>query len=194
MMGAEYYQTESEIASLLAEGKDLIGVGQNTLYKDLAREYAKYSTRSSRSYKASQVLQPLNGDGTDTKLEGVKETSPTSVFLNSKPIRDDQNQIQNTMKHVPDPSQAVTTTQSVVTNQDCQIKSVPNSQQQLPEQVLQPTPVGPISKMGIIFQFHWWKFRAILIYSPLILMHFQKIVADREIYLGALSRRGGSEC
>ncbi|KAL9228765.1 hypothetical protein vseg_004311 [Gypsophila vaccaria] len=30
MMGADYYQTESEIASLLAEGKVPIGVGQNT--------------------------------------------------------------------------------------------------------------------------------------------------------------------
>ena len=30
MMGADYYQTESEIASLLAQGKVPIGVGQNT--------------------------------------------------------------------------------------------------------------------------------------------------------------------
>lgn len=30
MMGADFYQTESEIASLLAEGKVPIGVGQNT--------------------------------------------------------------------------------------------------------------------------------------------------------------------
>ena len=30
MMGADYYQTESEIASLLAEGKVPIGIGQNT--------------------------------------------------------------------------------------------------------------------------------------------------------------------
>lgn len=33
MMGADYYQTESEIASLLAEGKVPIGVGQNTKIK-----------------------------------------------------------------------------------------------------------------------------------------------------------------
>lgn len=30
MMGADYYQTESEIASLLAEGKVPVGVGPNT--------------------------------------------------------------------------------------------------------------------------------------------------------------------
>jgi glucose-1-phosphate adenylyltransferase len=30
MMGADHYQTESEIASLLAEGKVPIGVGRNT--------------------------------------------------------------------------------------------------------------------------------------------------------------------
>jgi len=29
-MGADYYQTESEIASLLAEGKVPVGVGENT--------------------------------------------------------------------------------------------------------------------------------------------------------------------
>lgn len=30
MMGADYYQTESEIASLVAEGKVPIGIGRNT--------------------------------------------------------------------------------------------------------------------------------------------------------------------
>ncbi|KAI9074944.1 hypothetical protein K1719_043107 [Acacia pycnantha] len=30
MMGADYYQTESEIASLLAEGEVPIGIGRNT--------------------------------------------------------------------------------------------------------------------------------------------------------------------
>lgn len=30
MMGADHYQTEAEIASMLAEGKVPIGIGQNT--------------------------------------------------------------------------------------------------------------------------------------------------------------------
>lgn len=30
MMGADYYETESEIASLLADGKVPIGIGHNT--------------------------------------------------------------------------------------------------------------------------------------------------------------------
>lgn len=30
MLGADYYQTESEIASLLAEGKVPMGIGENT--------------------------------------------------------------------------------------------------------------------------------------------------------------------
>ncbi|CAI8600342.1 unnamed protein product [Vicia faba] len=34
MMGADYYQTESEIASLLAEGKVPIGIGRNTKIKN----------------------------------------------------------------------------------------------------------------------------------------------------------------
>ena len=33
MLGADYYQTETEIASLLAEGKVPIGVGRNTKIK-----------------------------------------------------------------------------------------------------------------------------------------------------------------
>jgi len=34
MMGADFYQTEAEIASLLAEGKVPVGVGQNTKIKN----------------------------------------------------------------------------------------------------------------------------------------------------------------
>jgi len=34
MMGANFYQTEAEIASLLAEGKVPVGVGQNTKIKN----------------------------------------------------------------------------------------------------------------------------------------------------------------
>ncbi|KMT00416.1 hypothetical protein BVRB_9g217200 [Beta vulgaris subsp. vulgaris] len=34
MMGADYYQTESEIASLLAEGKVPIGIGRNTIIRN----------------------------------------------------------------------------------------------------------------------------------------------------------------
>lgn len=33
MLGADYYETESEVASLLAEGRVPIGIGENTKIK-----------------------------------------------------------------------------------------------------------------------------------------------------------------
>ncbi|KAK6123469.1 hypothetical protein DH2020_042790 [Rehmannia glutinosa] len=150
------------------------------------------STDEKPQNPVSQVTQPTNDDRQDTKVEGVKESSPTSVFVNSEPIREEQVQnavkflshpkvrgspvmyrrsflerkgltkeeIDEAFRRVPDPTPAVATTQSVVTNQDGQIKSSSNGQQQPPAQVLQPTPVGPVgssSKMGILSRFHWYR-------------------------------------
>ncbi|KAL3835195.1 hypothetical protein ACJIZ3_009931 [Penstemon smallii] len=49
----------------------------------------------------SPVMQPSIDDGQDTKLEAVKESSPTSVFVNSEPIREDQ--VQNAIKFLSHP-------------------------------------------------------------------------------------------
>lgn len=35
MLGADYYETDAEIASLLAEGKVPIGIGENTQIRSL---------------------------------------------------------------------------------------------------------------------------------------------------------------
>ena len=43
MMGADFYQTEAEIASLLAEGKVPIGVGENTKIRYLIPNKAESS-------------------------------------------------------------------------------------------------------------------------------------------------------
>ena len=43
MMGADYHQTESEIASLLAEGKVPIGVGQNTRIRYISHSLSAIS-------------------------------------------------------------------------------------------------------------------------------------------------------
>ncbi|KAL7139016.1 hypothetical protein ABFS83_09G022100 [Erythranthe nasuta] len=135
-----------------------------------------------------QVTQPTNDNLQDT----VKESSPTSVFVNSEPIREDQVQnaikflshpkvrgspvvyrrsflerkgltkeeIDEAFRRVPDPTPPVTTTPSVVTNQDGQIKSSGNAQQQPPAQALQQiTPVGNVnsnSKMGRLARFQWY--------------------------------------
>lgn len=46
MMGADYYQTESEIASLLADGKVPIGVGQNTKIRFDLIDYLSHHTKN----------------------------------------------------------------------------------------------------------------------------------------------------
>lgn len=50
---------------------------------------------------ASQVIQPTNDGRQDSKVEAVKESSPTSVFVNSEPIREEQ--VQNAVKFLSHP-------------------------------------------------------------------------------------------
>ncbi|KAL6497470.1 hypothetical protein OROGR_029399 [Orobanche gracilis] len=49
----------------------------------------------------SHVTQPVTNDRLDTKIEDVKEISPTSVFMNSEPIREEQ--VQNAVKFLSHP-------------------------------------------------------------------------------------------
>ncbi|CAA0826727.1 Peroxisomal membrane protein PEX14 [Striga hermonthica] len=49
----------------------------------------------------SQAVQSISGDGNDTKVEGVKEFSPSSVFVNKEPIREDQ--VENAVKFLSHP-------------------------------------------------------------------------------------------
>ncbi|KAL6493551.1 hypothetical protein OROGR_032330 [Orobanche gracilis] len=49
----------------------------------------------------SHVTQPVTDDRQDTKIEDVKESSPTSVFMNSEPIREEQ--VQNAVKFLSHP-------------------------------------------------------------------------------------------
>lgn len=49
----------------------------------------------------SQAIQPPNAGPQNTNVEAVKESSPTSVFVNSEPIREDQ--VQNAMKFLSHP-------------------------------------------------------------------------------------------
>ncbi|XP_042042914.1 peroxisomal membrane protein PEX14-like [Salvia splendens] len=46
-------------------------------------------------------VEPSNGGNLDTKVEAVRESSPTSVFVNSEPIREEQ--VQNAMKFLSHP-------------------------------------------------------------------------------------------
>lgn len=50
---------------------------------------------------ASEVVQQTIGDQENAKLEATKENSPTSVFVNSEPIREEQ--VQNAVKFLSHP-------------------------------------------------------------------------------------------
>ncbi|KAL6524461.1 hypothetical protein OROHE_016132 [Orobanche hederae] len=59
------------------------------------------STDEKPQNPVSHVTQPVNDDRQDTKIEDVKESSPTSVFVNSEPIREEQ--VQNAVKFLSHP-------------------------------------------------------------------------------------------
>ncbi|XP_021852787.1 glucose-1-phosphate adenylyltransferase large subunit, chloroplastic/amyloplastic [Spinacia oleracea] len=82
MMGADYYQTESEIASLLAEGKVPIGVGQNTKIQNCIID---------KNAKIGKDVVIANKDGieeADRPNEGFYIRSGITVILKNATIRD----------------------------------------------------------------------------------------------------------
>ncbi|KAF5462048.1 hypothetical protein F2P56_018089 [Juglans regia] len=82
MMGADYYQTESEIASLLAEGKAPIGVGQNTKIRNCIID---------KNAKIGRNVVIANGDGVqeaDRPNEGFYIRSGITVILKNATIKD----------------------------------------------------------------------------------------------------------
>jgi len=82
MMGADYYQTESEIASLLAEGKVPIGVGQNTKIRNCIID---------KNAKIGRNVVIANGDTIqegDRPDEGFYIRSGITVILKNATIKD----------------------------------------------------------------------------------------------------------
>lgn len=82
MMGADYYQTESEIASLLAEGKVPIGVGQNTKIRNCIID---------KNAKIGRNVVIANGDGVeeaDRPNEGFYIRSGITVIQKNATIKD----------------------------------------------------------------------------------------------------------
>lgn len=82
MMGADYYQTESEIASLLAEGKVPIGVGQNTKIRNCIID---------KNAKIGKDVVITNKDGVeeaDRPNEGFYIRSGITVILKNATIQD----------------------------------------------------------------------------------------------------------
>ncbi|KAM7517200.1 hypothetical protein LguiA_006783 [Lonicera macranthoides] len=82
MMGADYYQTEAEIASLLAEGKVPIGVGQNTKIRNCIID---------KNAKIGKDVVVANKDGVeeaDKSDEGFYIRSGITVILKNATIKD----------------------------------------------------------------------------------------------------------
>ncbi|GAA0161749.1 primary active transporter [Lithospermum erythrorhizon] len=138
----------------------------------------------------SQVVQPATQVNEGAKTEPVKDASPTSVFVNSEPIREDQVQnavkflshpkvrgspvlyrrsflekkgltkeeIDEAFRRVPDPTPAVSSTQTTVANQDGQQKSASEIKTGGAVQTVQSSnvaPIGGISRKGTFSSFHW---------------------------------------
>ncbi|GMH18178.1 hypothetical protein Nepgr_020019 [Nepenthes gracilis] len=82
MMGADYYQTESEIASLLAEGKVPIGVGRNAKIRNCIID---------KNAKIGKDVIIMNKDGVeeaDRPEEGFYMRSGITVVLEKATIKD----------------------------------------------------------------------------------------------------------
>lgn len=82
MMGADYYQTESEIASLLAEGKVPVGVGENTKIRNCIID---------KNAKIGRNAIITNADGVeeaDRTKEGFYIRSGITVILKNATIQD----------------------------------------------------------------------------------------------------------
>ncbi|XP_044491094.1 glucose-1-phosphate adenylyltransferase large subunit 1-like [Mangifera indica] len=82
MMGADYYQTESEIASLLAEGKVPIGIGQNTKIRNSIID---------KNVKIGKDVIIMNKDGVeeaDRPEVGFHIRSGITVILEKATIED----------------------------------------------------------------------------------------------------------
>ncbi|KAK9102092.1 hypothetical protein Sjap_019346 [Stephania japonica] len=80
MMGADYYQTESEIASLLAEGKVPMGVGPNTIIRNCIID---------KNAKIGKDVSITNKDGVqeaDRSMEGFYIRTGITVILKNATI------------------------------------------------------------------------------------------------------------
>ncbi|KAL6992763.1 Kinesin-like protein KIN-13B [Sarracenia purpurea var. burkii] len=95
---------------------------------------------------ASETVHPTSGDQHDPKAEPSGEIPPTSVFVNSEPMREEQ--VQNAVKFLSHP----------FTPENGQTKPSTNVQPQISTQNLQTSaaaPAGVNSTNGTQTRFHW---------------------------------------
>ncbi|GLJ45295.1 hypothetical protein SUGI_0953250 [Cryptomeria japonica] len=82
MVGADYYETESEIASLLAEGKVPIGIGKNTKIRNCIID------KNARIGKDVMILNTDNVQEADRPSEGFYIRSGIVIVLKNSTIKD----------------------------------------------------------------------------------------------------------
>lgn len=82
MMGADYYQTESEIASLLAEGKVPVGVGENTKIRNCIID------KNTRIGKNVIIANKDGVEEADRSEDGFYIRSGITVILKNATIKD----------------------------------------------------------------------------------------------------------
>ncbi|KAI9087582.1 hypothetical protein K1719_030452 [Acacia pycnantha] len=140
-------------------------------------------TDDKRQNSGAEITQPTNVDQQNA-TEPVKQSSPTSVFVNSQPLREDQ--VQNAVKFLSHPKvkgspvmyrrsfleqkgltkeeideafrrvpDSPPSVQTAGVNQDGQVRPSPNVQQQAQPQALQPAGAPPSSGTLSRYRFHW---------------------------------------
>ncbi|XP_042482672.1 glucose-1-phosphate adenylyltransferase large subunit, chloroplastic/amyloplastic-like [Macadamia integrifolia] len=82
MMGADYYQTEAEIASLMAEGKVPIGVGQNTKIRNCIID------KNAKIGRDVVIVNQDDVEEADKPNEGFYIRSGITVILKNATIKD----------------------------------------------------------------------------------------------------------
>lgn len=82
MMGADYYETEAEIASILAEGKVPIGVGENTKIRNCIID------KNARIGKNVVIVNSDNVEEAERPSEGYYIRSGITVILKNSRIKD----------------------------------------------------------------------------------------------------------
>ena len=82
MLGADYYETEDEVASLLAEGRVPIGIGENTKIKDCIID------KNARIGKNVVIANSEGVQEADRSSEGFYIRSGVTIILKNAVIKD----------------------------------------------------------------------------------------------------------
>ncbi|KAG9457951.1 hypothetical protein H6P81_002459 [Aristolochia fimbriata] len=83
MLGADYYETEAEVASLLAEGRVPIGIGENTRIKDCIID------KNARIGKNVTIANSEGIQEADRSSDGFYIRSGITIILKNSTIKDD---------------------------------------------------------------------------------------------------------